>query len=109
MTRRSTTKGYDLTHHATHPDDTHSQCGMHAVEVQLFAAAAERAGVRQLTVPVPPAASLAELRNRLVQVCPKLKALVANSRWAVDCEFVELDFVINGDTAIAMIPPVSGG
>ncbi len=79
------------------------------VEVQLFAAAADRAGARQLTVQVPAAASLVELRRRLIQNCPPLEALAMNSRWAVDCEFVDVGFVIDGDLRIAMIPPVSGG
>ena len=91
------------------PLDQAPQSELLQVEVQLFAAAADRAGVRQLTVQVPIAASVVELRQLLIQCCPSLEALAMNSRWAVDCEFVDVDFVIDGELSIAMIPPVSGG
>jgi molybdopterin converting factor small subunit len=91
------------------PLDQAPQSELLQVEVQLFAAAADRAGVRQLTVQVPTAASVVELRQRLIQCCPALEALAMHSRWAVDCEFVDIDFVIDGELSIAMIPPVSGG
>lgn len=102
-------KSVELTNQAAQLRRLSTQREMLPVEVQLFAAAADRAGARSLTVQVPALASLVELRQQLIQNCPQLETLAMNSRWAVDCEFVDEDFAITSDLSIAMIPPVSGG
>ena len=79
------------------------------VEVRLFAAAADLAAARQLTLRVPACCPLPELIQRLVEQQPALKALAHVSRWAVDEQFVSADFIVDRELAIAMIPPVSGG
>jgi molybdopterin converting factor small subunit len=79
------------------------------IGVQLFAAAAEWAGERQVQLTVPPQATVADLRQRLVAACPSLAQLTQLSRWAVNCEFVDDDYVFTHDQIVAMIPPVSGG
>ncbi len=79
------------------------------IKVRLFAAAAERAGVRHLHAHLPGQANLSVLTRQLVQLSPELEPLVATSRWAVDCEFIESDFIFDRDVTVAMIPPVSGG
>ncbi len=79
------------------------------VEVRLFAAAADLAAARQLTLRVPAPCRLSELVQHLLEQQPALKALAPASRWAVDEQFVSADFVIDRELAVAMIPPVSGG
>ena len=102
-------KGIELTNQAAQLLPLSTQHDMLPVEVHLFAAAADRAGARSLTVLVPACGSLVELRQLLIQHCPQLEPLAMISRWAVDCEFVGEDFAITSDLSIAMIPPVSGG
>lgn len=91
------------------PVDTSSSRDMLEVSLQLFAAAAQRAGTRQLQLSVPRGSNVTELHQRLVQLYPELESLANSSRWAVDCEFVEADFRFHRDVELAMIPPVSGG
>jgi molybdopterin converting factor small subunit len=98
-----------LNTHGQLSDQTPDQSRQLKLGLQLFAAAAERAGSRQLQLTLPPRANLADLRRCLLTDFPTLGQLAHLSRWAVDCEFVDEDYVFEQDQNVAMIPPVSGG
>lgn len=91
------------------PADGLDAAGGLNLEVRLFAAAADLTGIRQVGLHIPPASSVREVRQRLIERYPALQALAGISRWAVDEQFVGDDFILHSDATIAMIPPVSGG
>jgi molybdopterin synthase catalytic subunit len=80
-----------------------------AVKVLLFAAMADRAGVRSLEVAHSPGDTVADVRDRLVGSRPELGEFVPTLLYAIDEEYVrEAEPVPDGAT-LAFIPPVSGG
>jgi len=93
----------------TVPCDLRDDAPQLKIGVQLFAAAAERAGGREVQLTIPLRATVAELRQRLAADFPGLEPLAQLSRWAVNCEFVDDAYVFVQDQTVAMIPPVSGG
>lgn len=80
-----------------------------AVTVLLFAAMAERAGVRSMRVDHEFGDTVAAIRDRVVGSRPELAAFTPTLLYAIDEEYVrESDSVSDGAT-VAFIPPVSGG
>ena len=53
--------------------------------------------------------SVEELKNRLEQIKPQSAAVLKACRFAVNNEFVNLDFKIKEDDSISILPPASGG
>jgi sulfur-carrier protein len=53
--------------------------------------------------------SVAELKDKLVQKTPQAAPLLDACRFAVNDEFVDLDFKIKKDDSISILPPASGG
>jgi len=53
--------------------------------------------------------SVEELKNRLEQIKPQSAAILNACRFAVNDEFVKLDFKIKEDDTISILPPASGG
>jgi len=79
------------------------------LNVKLFARAREMAGVSRVTVDVPEAALVADLRIALAQQWPELKALVPNLLVAVGTDYADDRTALSPDCEIACFPPVSGG
>jgi len=79
------------------------------VSIQLFAALRERFGRPTLELDCPTACSVGELRRRLVQQYPELRALLERSAIAVDEQYANDDCLIQPGQRLALIPPVSGG
>jgi len=79
------------------------------VIVHLFAGARELVGAPTVSAELPNGATVADLRQALLQVNPELAALLARSRIAVNHEFAEDSAVVPEGAEIALIPPVSGG
>ncbi|MCA9258097.1 MAG: MoaD/ThiS family protein [Planctomycetales bacterium] len=97
------------------------------VVVELYAAARERAGTGELPLSLPMNAdatavdsdvdwqlavrrpTVADLRSALVQRWPDMAALIASSRIAVNCEFVDDGRPLADGDRAALILPVSGG
>ena len=79
------------------------------VRVKLFAAAKEFAGSDEVTVDVPNAATIADLRQAIVVAFPALQKIVPHSLWAIGSEYVPDQTTLNEHSDIALIPPVSGG
>ena len=79
------------------------------VKVLLFASLAEKAGRRQLELPLEPGDTVERVRDRLIQCFPALQPFVPTLLYALNEEYVKpAAQVAPGDT-IALIPPVSGG
>lgn len=53
--------------------------------------------------------SIEALKNKLEQIKPQAAAVLNASRFAVNDEFVNLDFKIKEDDSISVLPPSSGG
>lgn len=53
--------------------------------------------------------SIEELKNKLEQIRPQAIEVLNASRFAVNDEFVNLDFKIKDDDSISVLPPSSGG
>lgn len=79
------------------------------VKLLLFAAAKEIIGENQLTLQLPPSADVGTLKRTLVTEHPSLSDLVLRSAFSVDQKYANNDTVINPQSEVAMIPPVSGG
>ena len=77
--------------------------------VRLFARARDLAGADAVSVELPAGATAADLRRRLAAQCPRLAPLLERSALAVDDEFADEAQPLRPDSAIALLPPVSGG
>jgi len=53
--------------------------------------------------------SIEELKNKLEQIKPQSAAILNACRFAVNDEFVNLDFKIKEDDSISILPPAGGG
>lgn len=79
------------------------------IKVKLFAFLQDQLGP-VVTVEVANPVQVAELFNQIGQQAPQLVSTLANSRLAVNQEFVDADeLTLTGDEELAIIPPVSGG
>lgn len=79
------------------------------VTVKLFAFLGERLGPA-VEIDVPKSVTQAVLKDAVLELDPALEATLANSRVAVDQEFVNEDVLQLSETSeVALIPPVSGG
>jgi molybdopterin converting factor subunit 1 len=79
------------------------------IEVKLFAAARQYAGAESVELELPDGATIADLRQALVERYPEGKAVIQHAMFAVDMEFVSDRQPLNSSAEIACIPPVSGG
>jgi molybdopterin converting factor small subunit len=79
------------------------------LDIRLFAGAAEIVGNRAVQISVPIGTALATVVQALINEYPQLERLARLSRWAVGTEFIANEFEFTAATALAMIPPVSGG
>jgi len=53
--------------------------------------------------------TVGKLREVLIEKYPELKPILERVRFAVNEEYVDDDFHLEGDERVAIIPPVSGG
>ena len=79
------------------------------VVVKLFAGARELAGQETVSVELPAAATVGELRKALLVVSPALKPLLPHALFAIDANYADDQSPIPEHSDIACIPPVSGG
>lgn len=78
------------------------------MKVKYFAQIQEQLKLREEEIsPVP--ATISHLRDILMQRHPEIKILFPHLRFAVNCEFVELQHTLKDTDEVALIPPVSGG
>ena len=62
----------------------------------------------QFDLPSPPS-TISSLREQLVQKNPQAKDVLSISRFAVNDEFVNDDFLLTENETVFVIPPSSGG
>jgi molybdopterin converting factor subunit 1 len=79
------------------------------VTVHLFARARDLAGANRVTVELPDAATVADLRRALGSQYPPLAKILDRSALAVNNEFAEDSLTIPVQAEVALLPPVSGG
>jgi len=79
------------------------------VRVRLFAAARQLVGAEQVEIDLSDGATVADLRRVLSARYPVVSALLPQSLFAIDAEYVRDDTIVAPTAEIAVIPPVSGG
>lgn len=77
--------------------------------VRLFAAARQQVGQDRVSVELPEAATVADLRRGLAEQYPALQDRAARLLFAVDRQYATDDASLAADAEIAGFPPVSGG
>jgi molybdopterin converting factor small subunit len=77
--------------------------------IQLFAIASQLADSDSLELDLPPGATVAELRARLVEQVPSLAPVARHLLFAIDAKYADDQVEITPGADIACIPPVSGG
>ena len=82
---------------------------MRSVTVRLFARARDLAGTDTLTILLPVGATVRDLRLRLAEERPALRALLGRSAFAVNQEFADDALPLPERAEVALLPPVSGG
>jgi len=79
------------------------------VNIKLFATLKERAGASEITLEMPEATPVRELRAAISRQYPALAELVARSVVSVNREFAFNEDVVQPADEVALFPPVSGG
>ena len=79
------------------------------IEVLLFGAAADRAGVRSLQLAVEGPTTLAEVWPLLADMHPDLSSMRDTLAFAVNGEYAKMDERVGPGDEVAVLPPVSGG
>jgi molybdopterin converting factor subunit 1 len=82
---------------------------MSDVKVLLFGAAADRAGARQVEVPVNGETTLGELWTILVDQYPGLVPMRDTLAFAINGEYARIEDTVSAGDEVAVLPPVSGG
>lgn len=79
------------------------------ITVLLFASIADKAGTRRLSLPIEAGATIASVRDSLVERFPQLAESVPTLLYALDEEYVKEWEPVHPGQTVALIPPVSGG
>jgi molybdopterin converting factor subunit 1 len=77
--------------------------------VLLFARLRDVAGTDRVSVVLPAASTVADVRHRLAAAHPDLAGLLDRSAVAVNHDFADDARVLTPGDEVAVIPPVSGG
>ncbi len=79
------------------------------VTVKLFAAYQEAYGVSEILLEFPSNATVAVVRDRLIDEHPKLAPWRDLTRFGINLQFVEPNTILQDGDEVVLIPPVSGG
>src|SRR5438132_14413407 len=79
------------------------------VHVKLFAILRDRAGVSDVTLDLPPGATVTQASSNLAAQLPLIRELAASCAYAVNYAYAKPDTVLSDADELALIPPVSGG
>ncbi len=82
---------------------------MLTLRILFFARSRELAGVSETLLSLPINSSVAQLREALTQLYPKLTGFLELCAIAVDDEFSTDEQILSQDVTVAILPPVSGG
>ena len=79
------------------------------IKVLLFGSAADRAGTREIELPVDEGVTLAEIWPMLARRHPDLTPMRDTLAFAVNGEYARADDGVSPGDEVAVLPPVSGG
>ena len=79
------------------------------IKVLLFGAAADRAGTREIELPVEEGVTLAKIWLLLAELHPDLAPMRDTLAFAVNGEYARKDAGVSPGDEVAVLPPVSGG
>ncbi|HSK82726.1 MAG TPA: MoaD/ThiS family protein [Rubrobacter sp.] len=79
------------------------------IKVLLFGAAADRAGTREIELPVDEGVTLAEIWPLLASRHPALTPMRDTLAFAINGEYARGDAGVSPGDEVAVLPPVSGG
>jgi molybdopterin converting factor subunit 1 len=79
------------------------------VRVKLFAAARDALNQLDLSIELPEAAEIKQLKVKIASDYPELAELVKRSSFAIDQQYAGEEAKLSSQQEVAMIPPVSGG
>ncbi len=79
------------------------------VTVKLFGSIREATGAKELSVALPPGATVSQLRGLLAQDHPAFDEMGERLRVSVNLEIVQGDPALDEGDEVAFLPPVSGG
>jgi molybdopterin converting factor subunit 1 len=77
--------------------------------IRLFARARDLAGADSISVDLPAASTVRDLKSRLAADRPALAGMLECSALAVDNELADDSLLLQAGAEIALLPPVSGG
>jgi molybdopterin converting factor small subunit len=79
------------------------------ITIKLFALMRDKAGVDTIPLEVPTGAAVTQALTILVCQYPILKPYMANTRFSLHMDFVDLETTLAEGDELGLIPPVSGG
>jgi len=79
------------------------------VRVRLFAMQRELAGTREVSLELPPGATIEDAWAALIAIHPRLAPGRSSVRFALNTEYADADAALGDGDELALIPPVSGG
>jgi molybdopterin converting factor small subunit len=82
---------------------------MSTVNVKLYAGLQGLVGSKSVDLIVKPGATVADLRDRIVEEYPVLEALINTLVVAIDEEMVPVEQVLRDGEQVELIPPIAGG
>ena len=77
--------------------------------VELFAMAKDLAGCPHVEVSVPASMDAAHLKQLIAEQHPSLEPILPSCRLAIDDRYATEDQIIDANSSVSLIPPVSGG
>jgi molybdopterin converting factor subunit 1 len=82
---------------------------MNKVKLLFFATLRDRAGTKSVDMEIPHGTTVRELKDRIGQEFPALRASLPTVLVAVNREYAGLEAILPDGADVALFPPVSGG
>jgi molybdopterin synthase catalytic subunit len=82
---------------------------MSIIRVLFFATLREKAGVKEISLEIPPDTTVESLKNLLQERLPGLRGAFASALTSINKEFAFNQALIPDGAEVALFPPVSGG
>lgn len=79
------------------------------IKVLFFAAARERAGLKQDSFDIEEGSTTEQLRAAIIERYPGVQSVIAKLALAVNLEYIDGEVTLQNNDEVALIPPISGG